>query len=136
TSLNAPLIVDAPWMDGDVRCEALVEVVDLYPTLCELAGLPPPEHLDGTSFVPLMGDPDAPWKQAAFSRYNAGDSIRTDRYLYTEWTDDEGELTARMLYDHQADPDENENISERPEHAALVEELSEALHSGPDDLAP
>ncbi|MFW6157958.1 MAG: sulfatase, partial [Planctomycetota bacterium] len=104
TSLNAPLIVDAPWMNDEVRCDALVEFVDIYPTLCELAGLPLPEHLDGTSFVPLMDDPDAAWKDAAFCRYQAGDSIRTDRYLYTEWTDDEGERTARMLYDHELDP--------------------------------
>ena len=135
TSLNAPLIVDAPWMDSDLRCDALVEFVDIYPTLCELAGLPLPEHLDGTSFVPLMDSPDAAWKGAAFSRYMTGDSIRTNRHLYTEWTGDEGELTAKMLYDHGSDPDENENIAEQPEHAALVGELSDTLRSGPDGLA-
>jgi arylsulfatase A-like enzyme len=130
TSLNAPLIVSAPWMRTEQRCDALVEFVDIYPTLCELAGLPLPEHLEGTSFVPLMEDPGRPWKPAAFCRYQAGDSIRTDRYLYTEWTDNEGERTARMLYDHKADPHENENVSERPEHADLVARLSDGLRRG------
>jgi len=136
TSLNAPLIVSAPWMAGDRRCDALVEFADVYPTLCALAGLPRPDHLEGTSFAPLMEEPARPWKPAAFSRYNAGDSIRTDRHLYTEWTDDEGSLTARMLYDHEADPDENVNISEAPENAALVAELSHALHRGWEGVRP
>jgi hypothetical protein len=77
-----------------------------------------------------MSDPERPWKSAVFSRYFAGDSIRTDRHLYTEWTDDEGSVTARMLYDHEADPAENENVSERPENAGLVAELSAALRRG------
>jgi len=135
TSLNAPLIVSAPGIPGERRCDALVEFADVYPSLCELAGLPLPDHLEGTSFTPLMDDPDRTWKPAAFSRYHAADSIRTDRHLYTEWTDD-GSVTARMLYDHQADPDENVNISERPENAALVTELSAALRRGWEAARP
>ncbi len=130
TSLWAPLIARAPWMAGEKRCEALVEFVDVYPTLCELAGIPLPDHLEGSSFAPLMDDPGQPWKQAVFSRYFAGDSIRTDRHLYTEWTDDEGHLTARMLYDHELDPQENRNISELPENGDLVAALSSALRRG------
>ena len=136
TSLNAPLIVSAPWMDGEVRSDALVEFVDVYPALCELAGLPLPDHLEGTSFAPLMAEPDRPWKRAAFSRYVAGDSVRTRRHLYTEWTDDEGSITARMLYDHDADPDENENVSGNPENADLVAELSATLRRGWEDSRP
>jgi arylsulfatase A-like enzyme len=135
TSLWSPLIVSSPGAGAGRRCEALVEFVDVYPTLCELAGLPRPDHLEGTSFAPLLGDPRRRWKQAAFSRYRAGDSIRTDRHLYTEWTDDEGNLTARMLYDHESDPGENQNVSERPENADLVACLSGALRSGWRDAA-
>lgn len=130
TSLNAPLIVSALGMKRESKCNALVEFVDVYPTLCELAGLPRPDHLEGTSFVPLMDDPGQPWKRAVFSRYHAGDSIRTDRHLYTEWTDDQGHLTARMLYDHDVDPQETKNLSERPENKDLVARLSNALRSG------
>ena len=108
---------------------ALTEFVDIYPTLAELAGLPLPDRLEGTSYVPLLEDPDRPWKKAVFSRYYNGDSIRTDRYLYTEWHR-KGELYARMLYDHVTDPRENVNISERPETAALVRRLSGMLKAG------
>ena len=130
TSLWAPLIVSAPQVDGGRRCNELVEFVDVYPTLCDLAGLPLPDHLQGASFAPLLDDPARSWKQAVFSRYGAGESIRTDRYLYTEWTDDGGAITARMLYDHQRDPAENRNISERPDAADLVADLSRTLRSG------
>ena len=136
TSLNAPLIVSAPDIAGGRQSGALVEFVDVYPTLCELAGLPTPDHLEGTSFAPLMDDPTRPWKKAAFSRYIAGDSIRTEQHLYTEWTDDEGNTTARMLYDHTADPDENENIAESPESADLVLQLHGMLNQGWEAVRP
>lgn len=129
TSLNAPLVVRVPGL-GEEQSRALVEFVDVYPTLCELAGLPQPDHLEGSSFVPLLNDPGRAWKTGVFSRYFSGDSIRTERHLYTEWTNDEGTLTARMLYDHELDPAENCNIAERPEHAALVAGLSRQLHRG------
>ncbi len=134
TSLNAPLIVSAPGIAGGSSTRGLVEFVDVYPTLCELAGLDLPEHLEGSSFVELMAAAGRPWKPAVFSRYLSGDSVRTDRYLYTEWSDDEGRRTARMLYDHQGDPDENVNLSEREDHAEVVEELSRTLHAGWRDV--
>jgi arylsulfatase A-like enzyme len=130
TSLWAPLVVSAPGMGGEKRCDALVEFVDIYPTLCELAGLPLPDHLEGCSFAPLLEDPRRAWKQAVFSRYYDGDSVRTDKHLYTEWSDASGRRTARMLYDHTADPQENVNISERPASAALVAALSSILKEG------
>ena len=58
-----------------------------------------------------------------------GDAVRTDRYRYVEWRD-QGQVTGRMLYDHEADPGEDVNIAERPEHAGLVKELSERLAAG------
>jgi iduronate 2-sulfatase len=136
TSLNAPLIVSAPDFKGEMMSNALVEFVDVYPTLCELAGLPLPDHLEGTSFVPLLEHPNRQWKKAAFSRYFAGDSIRTDQYLYTEWTNNEGDVTARMLYDHKIDPKENENISEKSENQELVAQLSKTLRDGWQGVLP
>jgi arylsulfatase A-like enzyme len=136
TSLNAPLIVRYAGTGAGRQSPALVEFADVYPTLCQLAGIPLPDHLEGTSFVPLMEEPDRDWKPAVFSRYFAGDSVRTDRYLYTQWTDEAGEVTARMLYDHERDAAENHNISERPEHADLVSELSARLRAGWQEAAP
>ncbi len=128
TSLIAPLIVRIPWLKGGIRTDGLTEFVDIYPSLCELAGLPVPEHTEGRSFVPLVKEPNRAWKEAVYSRFHSGDSVRTERYCYTEWTGKDGRMYARMLYDQKLDPDENVNISERPENAQLVKELAERLH--------
>ena len=128
TSLRAPLIVCAPGLKGPIKTDALTEFVDIYPTLCELTGLPVPKHTEGRSFVPLMKKPQRPWKEAIYSRFHRGDSVRTDRYCYTEWTRQNGQTYARMLYDQKLDPDENTNISERPENAELVKRMAGELH--------
>jgi arylsulfatase A-like enzyme len=139
TSLHAPLIVVAP-MERDLqpgsRCAALTEYIDIYPSLCDLAGLPKPEHLEGRSFVPLLRDPKLPWKTTAIGRFVRGDSVRTDRYRYSEYTKDNGQLTGRMLYDHREDPGENVNISEAHENAAVVGTLAEQLHTGMGKPSP
>ncbi len=127
TSLHAPLILRTPDGVRDRVCESVVEFVDIYPTLADLAGLPLPEHLDGVSLEPLASDPSGSVKDAAFGRYHDGDSVFTGRHLYTEWRDDTGAVTARMLYDHQADPAENVNIAENPENAGRVAQLSAML---------
>jgi iduronate 2-sulfatase len=126
TSLNAPLIVSAPGRTQGSGSSALVEFVDIYPTLCELAGVPEPEHLEGTSFVPLLDAPARPWKRAVFARYHAGCSVRTDRYLYTHWSR-KGKVSARMLYDHQEDPMENLNLAVDPEFSHVVSEMEHLL---------
>ena len=101
--------------------------MDIYPSLCDMAGLAKPDHLAGQSFVPLLRQPDRPWKKAVFSRYMNGESIRTERYLYSEWHDRQGEFYGRMLYDHRVDPRENVNISELPENQDLVKKLAHQL---------
>ena len=130
TSLRAPLLVKVPGISGGKRTSALTEFVDIYPTLCELCGLEPPPSLQGTSFVPLLNNSEKKWKKAVFSCFHNGGSVRTNRYLYTEWTDKNGRVYARMLYDHQSDPGENVNISELPENREVVKQLSELLHAG------
>jgi len=110
SSLQIPLIVRAPGIKGGQRRTALIETIDLYPTLCSLAGIPQPEHLVGQSFVELMRDPDTKWKQAAVSRFRNGDTIRTDTLRYTEYTYPKGKLISRMLYDHTTDPAEDTNV--------------------------
>lgn len=136
TSEQAPLLIAAPRFGQGLKSRELVEFVDIYPTLCELAGIELPDHLQGKSFVPLMRNPNLDWKDVVFSRYQKGVSIRTDRYLYTEFYSDDGKFEGRMLYDHETDPDENNNISELPEHAALVRELSLRLREGHEGMPP
>lgn len=128
TSLQTPLIVRAPGKSTQ-NSPALVEFVDIYPTLCDLVGIEKPGHLEGTSFVPLLDQPSKPWKQAVFGRYQNGDSIRTQRYLYTEWSKN-GEMISRMLYDHQVDPNENNNVAGHPEYKGVVKKLSKDLRAG------
>jgi len=74
-----------------------------------------------------MEDSNNKWEEVAFSRFRDGESVKTDRYRYTEWTDDDGEMYARMLYDHQLDPNENTNIAELPGSRQIVKDLSKML---------
>jgi arylsulfatase A-like enzyme len=121
-----PLIVRAPGVAKGVA-DGLVESVDIYPTVVELAGLPAPDHLQGDSFMAALEDPGAALKEAVFPRWQNSDSIRTDRHYYTEWRDEQGQVTARMLYDHSIDPGELNNVAEDPAYALVVNELSLAL---------
>jgi arylsulfatase A-like enzyme len=137
---NAPLIIAAPGANATGKSTtALVEFVDIYPTLCEINGLPLPKHLEGVSMKPLLEDPNRPWKTAAFSQYPRsqagqplmGYAMRTDRYRFVEWRNRQtGEPVARELYDHQTDPAENESVAERPENGELLKQLAAKLKAG------
>ncbi len=129
TSMHAPLLVRAPSIKGGKHIDQLTEFIDIYPSLCELAGLPKPDHLQGRSFAPLMRNPDRSWKTAAVGRFRNGDTIRTDRYRYSEYSRDNGEVLARMLYDHRTDPRENFNIVDRKTLTQKVEALSSELQA-------
>jgi arylsulfatase A-like enzyme len=146
---HAPLIVSAPGCEpGRTSCSALVEFVDVYPTLCELCALPIPDHVQGTSLVPLLRNPDLSWKKAAFGHWPyrdrtdpgkviLGHTMVTRRHRYTEWRRQAtGEVLARDLFDLQQDPDENECIANDPRYAGLVKELAGILESGWEAARP
>ena len=127
SSLKIPLLVRAPGIQGGQRRSALIETIDVYPSLCTLAGIPLPEHLAGQSFVELMRNPDTKWKEAAVSRFRNGDTIRTDALRYTEYTNPKGKRTSRMLYDHSSDPLENQNVAGKrtDESQTLAKQLNQ-----------
>lgn len=142
---RVPLIISTPDMKGaKIVSDRLVEFVDIYPTLCELAGLEIPEDLEGLSAVPLMNDPKRPWKRAVFSQFlregiwlapdgkeYMGYSIRTEQYRYVEWINwKSGDYAANELYDHESDPQENENLAAFPENQQIVQELAKQLKAG------
>lgn len=136
---HVPMIISAPGMKARGQTtDALTELVDIYPTLCELCGLDQPKHLEGSSMAPLLNNPNRPWKKAAFSQFARGElrdvmgySMRTDRYRYTEWRDlKSGAVEARELYDHQKDPQENINVFENPENKKVVAALAKMLSEG------
>ena len=148
---NGALLLSVPGMKhAGAKATGLVEFVDIYPTLAELAGLPLPAHLEGHSFKPVLDNPSRPWKPAAFSQYPRpgnsatggqplmGYSMRTERYRFTAWLhrDDPSKVAALELYDHQTDPQENQNLAKRTEHAALVAQLTTQLRAGWKAAAP
>jgi arylsulfatase A-like enzyme len=137
-AVHVPMIIRVPGQkNAGKKTGALTEFVDIYPSLAGICGLPEPEGVEGTSFAPLMDDPNRPWKRAAFSQYPRnkpgfgrvmGYSVRTERYRYTEWK--AGDIVERELYDYQTDPDERANLAAQPEHAAVVEQMARTLHAG------
>lgn len=127
-----PLILSGPGVSREAHTEALVELVDLYPTLAEVAGLDLPDHLDGKSFATVLSDPRTPAREAALSEFSRngarGLSIRTDHHRYTEWRSMKNEsVVARELYDLSSSPVEEANLANDPDQSATVKHLSEAL---------
>jgi len=147
-SARVPLLIVAPGVSAKTAvAKSPVSLLDLYPTLTELAGVKAPANLQGQSLVPVLKDPSAPgrgWaltqvvRGGGFKRFGAspavgdngkrffGYSLRTPRWRYTEWDEDK---QGRELYDHDADSKELTNLADKPEHAATVAELSQQLHS-------
>ena len=132
---RVPLLIRAPGARANGSAtRSFAELLDLYPTLCELAGLSTPKHVEGVSLKPVLEDPAARVRDAAFSQFRRRDgkrelmgyAMRTEQSRYVEWLD-RGSLTvvARELYDHRDDAGENENIAEAVREKAR--ELSRAL---------
>ncbi len=134
---RAPLMIRSPGAIANGKpSDALVEFVDIYPTLCELTGLPVPENIEGESLTTLLDGSATQVKDAAFSQFPRkhegrdymGYAMRTNRYRYIEWLDQRtGQCVEHELYDHANDTEENENIANRPENAELLKSLSEQL---------
>lgn len=138
---RAPLILSVPAYAAGTT-DALVEFVDIYPTLLESCGLPSRNELEGISLMPLLDQPKRPWKQAAFSQFPRpwsyrgepdvmGYTMRTDRYRYTEWVKFRTfQSLSCELYDHELDANEVRNLAQDPEQAELVHKLGKQLRRG------
>lgn len=142
---RVPLIIFDPRRDEPGRrCARLVEAIDLYPTLCELAGAPIPSSLEGRSLVPLLEDPEQPWAEAAYSQFlrdNPGDGYGVDRmwmghavrsatHRYVAWRDFETkELYAEELYDHRDDPNESRSVLDDADQAGVLQRMQELERS-------
>ncbi len=140
-----PLIIDSPAHHPEQVVNGLVELVDIYPTLIDLCNLTAPHKLEGNSLRPMLEDPQTKVKEVALSqtprpsnsksvRYSEkppqvmGYSIRTDRFRYTEWQDfSTGEVQAKELYDHEADPQESNNIVADSSYSTELPRLSKLL---------
>lgn len=122
-ALRSPLIISVPEQQPG-RTDALVELVDIYPTLCDACQIQKPLWLEGISMIPVIDQPTRTWKTAAFSQIRTGNSMRTAQHRYTELGN------RRELYDYYADPNGTINIANLPENAELVAQLSEQLQAG------
>ena len=145
---RVPFIIYDPSQPVNSQYDFPVELIDIYPTLCELAGLPVNSNLDGQSLVPALKDPAIPIKEFAISQYPRdtkngakdimGYSLRDGRYRFTEWTQGHFETSQAFtpehikdleLYDLVNDPLETKNIAASPEMAEVVKDLSNKLHA-------
>jgi iduronate 2-sulfatase len=150
---RVPLMIDSPGVIGGKQTDSLAELIDLYPTLIQLCGLPQPSGLDGTSLVPVLNNPALPLKTAAFSQHPRpayydrtpsglpeamGVSVRTPQLRYTEWRDwSTGELIGAELYEHPADEAEMVNVVDRLGDSEAAQDAKRKLHAlFPPDVAP
>lgn len=132
-SVQVPFSISVPGMtQPNSRSNRAVQLLDIYPTISELAGLPVPEHCEGTSLVPLLRDPEAPWSHPVVTvsskPIGLTYAVRTEKWAYLKYVD-EGE----ELYDLEKDPDELTNLLYRnsPEYQPVVERLKKHIPTNP-----
>lgn len=131
-SAGVPLIISAPGLKGNGRrTTSLAELLDLYPTLCDLSGLTMPAHAQGKSLRAVLDDPSVAIHEAAFTQARRGAdaqfwgrSIRTSRWRCTEWNEGRDGIE---LYDHDNDPHEYTNLASSKEHSDTLAQLRAAL---------
>jgi arylsulfatase A-like enzyme len=102
------------------RCDGVVNLIDMYPTLVDLCGLPANPENDGRSFAELIRNPDMKWNYPTLTTYGIGNHrIYDGRYSYITYKG------AEELYDHKNDPMEWKNLARNPEFDAIKERLKE-----------
>lgn len=116
---KVPLIFAGPGVSADARCNRPAELLDIYPTLIDLCGLPQRDDLEGHSLQPQLKDAQAPRTWPAITTHNAGNhGIRTENWRYIRYADGSDEL-----YDMQRDPHEWKNLAAEPQHQAVKTDL-------------
>lgn len=130
TSMQVPLIISSPYLSETGTTDALVELVDIYPTLANLCNLEIPKNqLEGESLVPFLTNFDLEGKPYVFINNSNGYTLKTPKYSYTEYINPETDkIISSMLYDHIKDPDENENVVDQPIYKEIAEKLHHELH--------
>ena len=139
---RVPMIISAPGMkSGDMptageKTGELAELLDLFPTLCDLTGIETPDFVDGKSLVPVLEDPNSSVHDGAISQYyrkTGGDelmgyTIRTKTHRLVEWRNfATGEVVTQELYDHQTDPEEKTNLANVETSTELIDEMTQTL---------
>ncbi len=145
---HVPLIIKGAYQKEGKRIEALSELVDMFPTLCDLTGVAKADYFEGTSLMPVFENPDLEWKDAVFTQFRRrpkvskdgqeymGYSMQTKQYHYIEWyhwdnvKKEKGDFAATELYDHFVDPNETENVAGVSDKTEIIKSLSIQLSKG------
>ena len=118
-AVQIPLIISSPKYSTTENTDSFTELVDIYPTLCELAGIDPPAFIQGKSLTTVLENPKKTLKNEIYTRYKQGEAVIDKNYSYTEFYQGENFL-GNMLYDMNDDKKQNKDISKVPENAELV----------------
>ena len=125
-ALQVPLIISGSGLPIAARTNSIAELVDIYPTLCELTAGESPTHLQGSSLVSALKSPDKLFKNKALARWQKGETLIVDQMFYTEWQR-KGKVVSKMLYNHETDPNETINLANDPAYLSIVKALSQQL---------
>ncbi len=125
-ALQVPLIISDSRLPNAARTNSIAELVDIYPTLCELTAGESPTHLQGSSLVSALEGPDTIFKDMALARWQKGETLIVDQLFYTEWQRKD-KVVSKMLYNHETDPNETINLANDPDYLAIVKVLSKQL---------
>ena len=133
---QVPLIIKNPKSNyKNIKTNALVELLDIYPTLCDVAQIPIPDHVAGKSFANVFSDPSDKGKEAAYSQFYRngfqGNSVRTHRYRFTRW---HGKTEIfEELYDYKIDANETENKFNESSYKDIIPSLERLLSKNFDN---
>lgn len=133
-SARVPLWVRVPGMTpSGLKCEGVVNLIDIYPTLVELCGLPANPENEGRSFVPLLKNPKIEWSHPTLTTYQYKNHSLTDGHYRYTWYGGRAD-GAEELYDHSTDPFEHKNLAANPEFKEIIARFKQNLpaHNEPD----
>ena len=126
-ALQVPLIISDSDIQKNKKTNSIAELVDLYPSICDLANISKPDHLEGNSLTNALQNPSKIFKNKAYARYQKGETLIADNFFYTEWQINDKTI-AKMLYDHNTDPDENRNLAVEDQYKIVMDSLSNILN--------
>lgn len=121
-ALQVPLLVKVPGKAKGIQTKALVESVDIYPTLCDLANISTPDYVMGKSFKSVLENPKQSFRKHAYARFKKADAIVTENFTYSLFENGE-----EMLYNRTLDPQENKNIVKDANNKEVLEDMRAAL---------
>ena len=125
-AVKIPFIMSSPGYAKNQITDSFTELVDVYPTLCELANITPPTYIHGKSLTPVLKNPSIQLKDEIYTRYKQGEAVIDANYSYTEFYRGKT-YVGNMMYDMKTDLKQNIDISKTPANAKLVKMYSQKL---------